>query len=121
MEGSLLERIVEFRGLSDFPLPGILDRSALNERDDSFVSDFPKEGYVWRLSERSVLGPAAAEPLEPPPLSFEFWFPIILVYVFRIAAARKCPSLVPRRRIPAKETSAQTPAVRDYVPYTGAG
>lgn len=68
---SPLERIVEFRGLSVFPLPGILDRSALNERDDSFVSDFPKEGYDWRPSGRSVAAVAVAEPFGPP-LSFEF-------------------------------------------------
>lgn len=34
---------MEFLGLSDLA-PGILDRSPRNERDDSFVSDFPKDG-----------------------------------------------------------------------------
>jgi len=34
------------RGLSDFPLPGILERSWLrSEREDSLVSERPKEGY----------------------------------------------------------------------------
>ncbi len=39
-----LERMVEFRGLSVFPLPGILDRRDRNEREDSFVSDLLNEG-----------------------------------------------------------------------------
>lgn len=113
---SPLERTVELRGLSVFPPPGILDRSALKERDDSFVSDFPREGYDWRPSVAAV---APAEPLEPP-LSFEFWFPIILADVSRVIVTRECPSLVPRRS-PTKETSAQTAALRNYSVYTDAG
>jgi hypothetical protein len=41
---STLASIVEFRGLSVFPDPGILDRRDRNDRDDSFVSDLLKEG-----------------------------------------------------------------------------
>ena len=39
-----LEMMVEFRGLSVFPVPGILDRRDRKEREDSLVSDLLKEG-----------------------------------------------------------------------------
>lgn len=69
-DASVLLRIAEDRGLSFFPLPGILDRSALNDRVESFVSDRLKEGYDCRPS-----GPDDLE--DAPPLSFEPWFPML--------------------------------------------
>ncbi len=36
-------------GLSDFPAPGIMDLRPRNDRDDSLVSDFPREGYESRF------------------------------------------------------------------------
>lgn len=72
---SPFDRMVEFRGLSVFPEPGILDRRVLNERDDSLVSDLLKEGYDCKPSPRSPPGPAPDLEDEPP--SFEFWFPMI--------------------------------------------
>ena len=39
-----LDMMVEFRGLSVFPVPGILDRSDRKDREDSLVSDLLKEG-----------------------------------------------------------------------------
>lgn len=43
-EASPFDRMAEFRGLSVFPLPGILDRRERKERDESFVSDLLKDG-----------------------------------------------------------------------------
>lgn len=40
---------IEFLGLSDLA-PGIFDRSPRKEREDSLVSDLPKEGYDWSPS-----------------------------------------------------------------------
>ena len=41
----------EFRGLSDLPLPGILDRKEpRKDRVDSLVSDLLKDGYDWSPS-----------------------------------------------------------------------
>ncbi len=41
---SPLVRTVELRGLSVLPDPGILDRRARKDRDESLVSDLLKEG-----------------------------------------------------------------------------
>lgn len=55
-------KIVEFRGLSVFPEPGILDRRDRKDREDSFVSDLLKEGYDCKPS-----GP----PRSPAPLALD--------------------------------------------------
>jgi hypothetical protein len=72
---SPFDSMVEFRGLSVFPLPGILDRRERKERDESLVSDRLKDGYDCKFSSRS---PGAPELFEDEPPSFEFWFPMIL-------------------------------------------
>ncbi len=43
-EESPFARLDDARGLSDLLLPGILERSERNDRDDSLVSDLLKEG-----------------------------------------------------------------------------
>lgn len=69
-DASVLLRMAEDLGLSFLPLPGILDRSDLNDRVESFVSDRLNEGYDCRPS-----GPDDLE--DAPPLSFEPWFPML--------------------------------------------
>lgn len=72
---SPLAKMVEFLGLSVLPLPGILDRRERKDRDESLVSDLLKDGYDWRGGSTA---PAEPELLEPePPLSLEFWLPIV--------------------------------------------
>ena len=77
---SMFER--EFLGLSDFPLPGILERiDPLRERVDSFVSDLPNVGYPLRSSpdwRSNEVEDAFGGVLEPLP-SFEGCWPIVKV------------------------------------------
>lgn len=63
----------EFRGLSFFPEPGILDRRALKDLVESLVSDLLKDGKDCRPS-----GPAELLGRDAPP-SLDGWLPIVLV------------------------------------------
>lgn len=75
---SPLDRIAELLGLSVLPLPGILDRRERNDRVESLVSDLLKEGYDWSGASTALAEPLDPEPLDPePPLSLEFWLPIV--------------------------------------------
>lgn len=64
---------VEFLGLSVFEPPGILDRSALKDREESLVSDLLKDGYDCRLPSPE------AEPLGEEPPSLEAELPMVAV------------------------------------------
>jgi hypothetical protein len=68
--GSTLANTAEVLGLSVLLEPGILERRARKERDDSLVSDLLNEGYDCSVSSAAALDEAA-------PASLEFWLPIV--------------------------------------------
>ena len=65
---------IEFLGLSDL-VPGIFDLSPLKERDDSLVSDLPKDGYDCRPS--PDLSIDVDEAFLGVPVPFEGCWPIV--------------------------------------------
>jgi len=68
---------VEFLGLSVFE-PGIFDRSDLNDREDSFVSDLLKEGREERVGPllSTEVDETVALGVEVPEPPFDGWLPI---------------------------------------------
>lgn len=74
---SPLEINCEFRGLSVFPPPGILDRRDLKDRLESLVSDLLKDGYDWRPSDPRSETPEPPDLVGFRPPSVEFWLPMV--------------------------------------------
>jgi hypothetical protein len=71
--------MVEFLGLSVLPAPGILDLRDLKDRDDSFVSERLKDGYVWRLSPLLSAPPAEPDARDDEVPSLDDVLPIVTI------------------------------------------